>query len=125
MEAIVAKMDALYLIKEMLTNQQYIDLCETVQKEYFAVTGKNAPPPPNRFTGDLEEDATVVIKYKGAELGTIYLVEENDEDMVYDIDGNELEGYKFKILFDEDGFGTRLIYDNGVCIDEVVLDMVD
>ena len=121
MEAIEAKMDALYLIKEMLTNQQYIDLCDTLHKEYFAVTGTNAPDSPGRFTSDLEEDATVVIKYKGNELGAIYLVEENDEDMVYDIDGNELEGYKFKILFDEDGFGTRLIYDNGVCIDEVEL----
>ena len=98
MEAIEAKMDALYLIKEMLTNQQYIDLCETVQKEYFAVTGTNAPPPPNRFTGDLEEDATVVIKYEGINNGKTYLVEEDDQTKVYDIDGAELEGYTFRSL---------------------------
>ena len=128
MEAIEAKMDALYLIKEMLTNQQYIDMCETVQKEYFAETDDLDDPPnsPNNFTDDLNDpDAVRVIRYQGINHGKIYLVEQDDEDMVYDIDGAELEGYKYTIIYDETVADNemplkRMIFDeNGVSVDEV------
>ena len=133
MEAIEAKMDALYLIKEMLTNQQYIDMCETVQKEYFAETDDlddldDPPDSPNNFTDDPNyPNAITVIQYKAINNGRFYLVEEENSNMVYDIDGNELEGYKFRFRrfgcsskkrFDGDD--ELFIWDeNNVTVDEV------
>ena len=129
MEAIEAKMDALYLIKEMLTNQQYIDMCETVQKEYFAETDDIDDPPdsPNYITDDPNDpDAVAVFRYQGINDGKTYLVAEGDDDMVYDIDGAELDGYKYTIIYDETVADNemplkRVIFDeNGVSVDEVM-----